>query len=139
MDYIYKDDNGATWDEFLQEANATDPDLVGKDEEGNYYPKFSHTPVVKNNGFLVNIRDGGAIDFPGIDSIKRLGTYEEIFSDQVLSDEYCEVYDYITPVQYVDDEGNLQSYLRAPKFCVFCGDPAMGASITAAVATRRGV
>ena len=138
MDYIYKDDNGATWDEFLQEANATDPDLVGKDEDGNYYPKFSNMPVVQDSGFLVSIRDE-SIDFSGISSIKKLGTYDEIFSDQVLSDEYCKVWDYVTPVQYTDEDGKTKSYLKAPRFCVVAGTPSMDASMTAAVTIRRGV
>ena len=135
-DLIIKNNGNVTYQDFLVEAYTAAPELVGKDEEGNYYKKFSSTPVVENSGgFLINVRDSDIGSFAKCKTTKNMGDYDSIFNSSSKSAEYCEVYDYVTPV----DDGEGGSYYRSPRFGVFCGDDALGAGVTARVKANRGL
>jgi len=138
-DLIIKNNGNVTWNDFMVEAYTKSPELVGMYEDGNYYTKFSSTPVVENSGgFLINVRDGDTGAFARCQTTKNMGNYDSIFKSPSKNAEYCEIWDYETPIDYIDDEGNPQSYYLSPKYCVFAGDPPMDASMMATIEANRG-
>ena len=85
-----------------------DNDLV--DAEGNCTHGNTLTPI-KYNGFatLSLVRDN-KLDLTLFPSLTNLGTYDEMFADNTAHDLYKSVYDYETPIVYIDEYGVEQSY-----------------------------
>jgi len=89
------------------------------DEDGNYTHGNTLTPI-KNNGVktLSLVRDN-KLDLAKFSSLTNLGTYEEMFADDVSHGLYKSVYAYDVPITYIDDNGVEQSYMMPQKIGVF--------------------
>ena len=134
-DIIFKNDGDVTYNDFMVEGYTKSPELVGMDENGEYYTKFSSTPVIENSGgFLINVRDGNVGSFARCQTTKNMGNYDSIFKSPSKNAEYCEVWDYETPI----DDGEGGTYYKSPRYCVFAGDPPMDASMMATIEANRG-
>jgi hypothetical protein len=80
------------------------------------------TPVIKNeNGSLaMSILTDEELAFIGtMKSIQSLGTYDELFSNEVSLALYKSVYPYDVPVSYTDIDGTTKEYLRPQKIGEF--------------------
>lgn len=108
---------------FLKELEALAPHYVYI-EEGTNEKKWviQHTPIVKNeNGSLaLSLLNDEQLEFVvTMTTINNLGTYEELFANIANHVLYKSVYPYDVPIEYVDEEGITQSYLRPQKIGEF--------------------
>lgn len=56
------------------------------------------------------VRSTNKLDLTKFPSLTNLGTYEEMFADDVTHGLYKSVYPYDVPVTYIDEDGVEQSY-----------------------------
>lgn len=86
------------------------------EEDGTYTHGMTLTPIVfKDNCSLSLVRG----DVVSLDNLEILGTYDEIFADAAKHTKYKSVYPYDTPVEFTDENGELQTYMRPKILGVF--------------------
>lgn len=92
------------------------------EETGKKSSRVFTTPVVKNEAgslalSMLTSEELAILD--GMTTIESLGTYEEMFADEEAHNRYKSVYPYHIPIEYVDEEGVTQSYMRPKKIGEF--------------------
>jgi hypothetical protein len=108
--------------DFIKELEAVAPSYVITDENGDKSWKIQTTPIVKSpNGTLaMSILTDEEVEFIAtMNTIKNLGTYEELFADEAKHELYKSVYPYDVPVAYTDEDGVEQEYFRPQKIGEF--------------------
>jgi len=108
----------------VQEVAEKYPEYIVKDEDGNIQGiNLVHTPLQKN-------KDGHTLAYSmvddktfevinSLDSVENLGDYDEMEADEDKRAKYLSVYDYETPIIYIDDDGIEKEYYRPKKLGVF--------------------
>ena len=106
---------------FLEEAFTKSPELVGKDDEGNYYTKYTKTPMRTNiNGefiFLVRTSTAKLGYFARLNSISNLGSYDAVLVAPIKREIYDRIYDQ-SPYEITED-GETIMVTPPEKFGVF--------------------
>jgi len=94
------------------------------DSEGNYTHGNTMSPIKTNDSgaSLYLVRDN-KLDMSLFPSLTSLGSYEEMFSDETKHNLYKSVYPYDVPVEYTDENGDIQTYMRPQKFAEFSPIP----------------
>lgn len=103
---------------FIEELEKVAPDYVTVDENGKKGWMVQTTPIVKSeNGTLAMsiLTDEELMFMSSLKEIKSLGTYEELFADEVNNSLYKSVYPYDVPLSYEDENGNIAKYYRPKK------------------------
>lgn len=108
---------------FIEELEALASSYVYTDE-GTVTKKWTvqHTPVVKNeNGTLAMsmLTDDELLFIGNMNSIKSLGTYDELFANPENLAIYKSVYPYDVPLSYTDEDGTVVEYYRPQKIGEF--------------------
>ncbi len=89
------------------------------EETGTYTSDCSITPIkYEGNTTLSYTRDFN-LDLDVYTMLQNLGNYDEMEADEVSRGLYLSVYDYETPVEYIDEEGVTQSYMLPKKIGTF--------------------
>ena len=88
-------------------------------ETDSYTHHNTMTPIVYNGVKSISLVRDNKLDLELFPSLTLLGTYDEIFANPTLDAIYKSVYPYDVPIEYIDDEGNPQSYMRPQKIGVF--------------------
>ena len=91
------------------------------EESGQYTVNHTLTPLQYNGNTSLSYARGFALDLSVYTMLEDLGTYESILlpdnSDKL--DKYKSVYDYETPVEYTDENGEVQTYTKPFKIGEF--------------------
>jgi len=123
MTYNYIITYVADTTEFIAELESVAPIYVITDEyTGTKSWTTQHTPIVKNaKGSLAMsiLSDEELVFIQSMTSIVNLGTYEELFADEVSHTLYKSVYPYDVPLSYMDEDGNTVEYFRPTKIGEF--------------------
>lgn len=85
-------------------------------ESGNYTHGMTLTPIIVNGNSSLSLVRGDIVAF---DNIEILGTYDEIFADTALDAKYKSVYPYDVAIEFTDEAGVVQSYMRPQKIGEF--------------------
>lgn len=108
---------------FIAELEALAPTYVITDEETNDKRwTINHTPIVKNeNGSLALsiLTNDELIFIDQMTTMQSLGTYDELFLNDTNHAIYKSVYPYGVPIEYIDEDGVTQSYLRPQRIGEF--------------------
>lgn len=91
------------------------------DEDGNtvYTHGNTLTPIISNGAKSLALVRNNKLDLALFPSLTTLGTYEELFSNADSLALYKSVYPYDVPIEYTDEDGVVQSYLRPQKIGEF--------------------
>jgi len=90
------------------------------EETDSYSHRNTLTPIKRNvNGESLSLVRNNKLDMTLFPSLTSLGTYEELFADNVALDKYKSVYPYSTELFYVNDDGETIGYFLSPKIGVF--------------------
>jgi len=89
------------------------------DEDGNYTHGNTLTPIKYSGVKTLSLVRDNKLDLDKFPSLTNLGTYEEMFSDDVAHGLYKSVYPYDVPVTYIDEDEIEQSYMMPKKIGVF--------------------
>lgn len=89
------------------------------DEDGNYTHGNTLTPIVYNGVKTLSLVRDNKLDLALFPSLTNLGSYEELFADETAHGLYKSVYPYDVPIEYIDEDGQPQSYLRPQKIGEF--------------------
>lgn len=84
------------------------------EESGAYTVNHTLTPIVKKDNTSLSYVRNFALDLNEYTMLEDLGTYETIVLDENSDklDKYKSVYDYETPVEYTDENGDVQVYMK---------------------------
>lgn len=108
---------------FIEELEQLAPQYIVTDEEtGDKSWTIQTTPVVKSDvgSLAMSILDSQELEFiESMTTITNLGTYTELFANEESHALYKSVYDYETPITYIDEDGVEQSYMRPKKIGEF--------------------
>lgn len=80
------------------------------DDEGNYTHGNTLTPIKYSGVKTLSLVRDNKLDLTNFPSLTNLGTYEEMFANDVAHGLYKSVYHYDVPVTYIDNDGVEQSY-----------------------------
>ena len=84
------------------------------EESGTYTVNHTLTPIVKKDNTSLSYVRNFALDLNEYTMLEDLGTYESIIlpenSDKL--EKYKSVYDYGTPIEYTDENGDVQVYKK---------------------------
>ena len=82
------------------------------EESGTYTVNYTLTPLKYNGNTSLSYVRGFALDLDVYTMLEDLGTYESILLDENSSklDKYKSVYDYETPISFIDENGETQTY-----------------------------
>lgn len=91
------------------------------EESGTYTVNHTLTPIVKKDNTSLSYVRNFALDLNEYSMLEDLGTYESIVLDENSDklDKYKSVYDYETPIEYTDENGNVQTYKKPFKIGEF--------------------
>ena len=93
------------------------------EESDSYTTNQTLTPIVKKtvNNITLSLSyvRGFCLDLAEYTMLEDLGSYDDILADTAKLDKYKSVYDYETPIQYTDENGDTQTYTRPFKIGVF--------------------
>lgn len=64
--------------------------------------------VEENKGLFVTLDN-----LSSLESVEVLGTYAEVFADEVKHNKYLSVNDYLTPLYYTDEDNNEVEYFKS--------------------------
>ena len=108
----------------VQELQEKYPDRIYKNEQtGEYSFIVNKTPTVRNGNkalCLLRLTPEEYEMIQNTQSLEILGTYDEIFTDEFKLTKYKTVWDYKTPIKYIDSEtGEEKQYYKPQKFAVF--------------------
>ena len=89
-------------------------------ESDTYNSGCTLTPIKhsENNTSLSYTR-GFSLDLSVYTMLEDLGDYDVMFTTPESEAKYRSVYPYLTPIEYVDEEGVTQSYMRPQKIGAF--------------------
>ena len=85
-------------------------------EKDEGYFELTHTPFMHTGEFAVSLIRGSVPTDP---LVEMLGDYSEVFSDPVKDAKYKSAYPYDVPIDYVDEEGKPQQYMRPKRIGEF--------------------
>jgi len=89
------------------------------EESGAYTVNNTLTPLkYGDNTTLSYVRDN-TLDMNKYQMLEDLGDYNEMENNPDTREKYLSVYDYETPISYVDENGDTQEYYLPPKIGVF--------------------
>ena len=121
MNYIITHVTSTT--DFIKELEKVAPSYIITDEEtGKKSWTIQTTPIVKSdNGTLAMsiLTDDEIVFIDSMTTITNLGTYEELFTDEVSHALYKSVYPYDVALSYVDEDGAIVEYFRPQKIGEF--------------------
>ena len=83
------------------------------EESGSYTINHTLTPLKYNGNTSLSYVRGFSLDLSVYTMLEDLGDYTTIIeagNEDKLA-KYKSVYDYETPVEYIDEDGNIQTYL----------------------------
>ena len=89
------------------------------EESGTYTVNHTLTPLqYKDNTSLSYVRNN-VLDMDKYPMLEDLGGYDEMEANQDARAKYLSVYDYETPITYIDEDGTEKEYYRPKKIGVF--------------------
>jgi len=89
------------------------------DEDGNYTHGNTITPIVYNEVKTLSLVRNNKLNLTKFPSLKNLGTYEEMFPDEINHELYKSVYPYDVPIVYIGENETEKSYIRPQKIGEF--------------------
>lgn len=115
---------------YCEDTNALIAEVVSKYPERmditdptDAFFNIIKTPTVRNGMLtLTAVLSQSPLEeemLKSLSTLEVLGTYDDIFSSSSLDTKYQLVYPYSTPITFVDEEGNTQSYYRPQKIGEF--------------------
>ena len=81
------------------------------EETKTYTVNHTITPLQYNGNTSLSYCRGFALDLDVYTMLEDLGDYDVMFADADKLAKYKSVYDYTIPVEYTDEEGNVQTYM----------------------------
>jgi len=89
------------------------------EESGSYTVNNTLTPLQYGDNTSLSYVRNNVLDMSKYPMLEDLGSYEQMEANPDARAKYLSVYDYETPVSYVDEEGNSQEYYKPKKIGSF--------------------
>lgn len=90
------------------------------DEElKRYIVPYFPLPIRKNGNTSLTLAKKFTLDLDEYQMLEDLGTYEDMLADDAKHAKYKSVYPYDVPIEYTDENGDKQTYMRPFKIGEF--------------------
>ena len=89
------------------------------EESGSYTVNNTLTPLQYGDNTSLSYVRNNVLDMSKYPMLEDLGSYEQMESNPDARAKYLSVYDYETPISYIDEDGNTQEYYKPKKIGSF--------------------